>query len=560
MERRTKLKRVSFVFVTLALALLWGSCSLAETRDESRWEKLLLSFQRIPHYRLAQAKESEATGNPSKEGTTNGQSGPLTLSLQDCIEMSLRNNLDIAVEGYNPKMREEDITREKAAFDPSFDAAASYWDYRVPTNRKTFVTEGLAVTEVDLPDKRQSRDLNFGWKQNLVTGTSYEIQFNNDRWNSLLAREIVESTYQFNPAYTSVLSLTLNQALLRNFGIDINKTRIYIAQNNTSISVQQFRNQVFTVLTEAQVAYWALAASIENLEVNRRSLKLAQDLLEINKAKVKAGTLAPLDIVQAEAEVASREEGVITAENLIRNVEDRLRRVMNLPQDSQMWERPIKPSDRPTFEPQPVSVDESMKRALELRPDYAEAKIDLDSKGIFKRYAKNQLFPSLNLQGSAGLNSIGEDYHDNYRSLRTGDWYNYGVGLVLEVPIGNRAARAQYTQASLDQEKSKISLTNVEQKILVEVREAIRQIETNMKRIESTRKARILSEKKLEVEQKKLTVGMSTNFEVLRVQRDLVEAETNLLRAVLDYKTSLINLERVEGTILERHNIELKES
>jgi outer membrane protein TolC len=558
------LKRRSFIFTGLVLALLLGSYSFAAAEEDSHWEKILIPRAQ-PRYYLAQAKPSNAPGMPSGGMEGKGPQEFLVFSLDDCIGMALQNNLEIAVEGYNPRIAEQDIVREEAAFDPFFDTTASYWDYRVPTNRKVFLTTGTTATgttvvETAFPDKHQSWDVNFGWRQNLVTGTSYEAKYNNDRWESLLDRAINNVYYQSNPAYTSLASLTVSQALLRNFGIDVNKTRIYIAQNNTNISLQQFRSQVFAVLWQVQTSYWDLAAAIEYLEVNRRSLKLAQDLLEINKAKVKAGTLAPLDIVSAEAEVATRVTGVITAENLIKNVEDLLRRAMNLPGDAQMWQRPIRPADRPTFEAQPLSVEESMARALGLRPDYTQAKLDLQNKDVFKRYAKNQLLPSLSLQGSAGLNSIGEDYHDNFHSLRTGDWYNYGVGLVLEVPVGNRSARAQYTQASLDQEKSKTSLVNLEQKILIEIRTIIRNIETNLKRIDSTRQARILQQKKLEVEQKKLSVGMSTNFEVLRVQRDLISAETDELQALLDYKRSLIDLERAEGSIMEKHSVVLKDS
>ena len=539
------------------MVLLWGSCSLGWAQSESRWERVAVPYLGAPRYQLAEAKGPEVSGGAG-QAEAGGPGEPLLLALQDCIGMALKSNLDIAVEGYNPKMSAEDIRREKATFDPLFYTGAYYYEYYLPTNNAFYLKYASGLTI--FPDKHDNRDLNAGWKQQLVTGTSYELRYDNDRWYSRLDPALNSNFYLFNPNYTSVLSLTLSQSLLRNFGIDVNKTKIYIAQNNRNISLQQFRSRVFAVVSEVQISYWDLAAAIENLEVNRRSLKLAQDLLEINKAKVKVGTMAPLEIVAAEAEVASREEGVIVAENLIKTVEDRLRRVMNLPTDSQMWERPIKPADKPTFVPPQVSVEESLKRALELRPDYTQAKIDIANKEISKKFARNQLFPSVNLRGSAGLNGIGDTYHDNFRALRGGDYYSYSVGLVLEVPIGNRSARAEYTKASLDQEKSKTNLANMEQKITVEIRDAIRQIQTNVKRLESTEKARTLSRKKLDVEEKKLNVGMSTNFEVLRTQRDLLEAETNWLKALLGYYNSLINLERAEGTILEKHNVQLKES
>jgi outer membrane protein len=553
-----ELKKYGLVCVG-AMALLLGFSHLVCAQGNSRWERVSILSPGIPRYHLAEGKEPQSPGSNAGEVKETATQEPLALSLQDCIMMALQNNLDIAVEGYNPKMSEEDIRKEKAAFDPLFYTDAYYANYYLPTNNAFYSSVAGRAGQV-FTDKHQNWDLNFGWRQALPTGTSYQLSYNNDRFYSLLGREIDQTFYTFNPNYTSELGLTLSQALLKDFGIDVNKTRIYIAQNNKDISLQQFRDRVFSVIAEVQNFYWNLAAAVVNLEVNRRSLKLAQDLLEINKAKVRAGTLAPLEIVQAEAEVASREENVIVAENLIKQIEDVLRRVMNLTSESQMWERPIRTTDKPSFVPQQLSVDESLKRALELRPDYAQAQIDLANRDIYKRYTHNQLLPSLNLQGSAGLNGIGSSYHDNSRVLRGGDYYSYSVGLILEVPIGNRYARAEYTKASLDQEKSKTSLANLEQKITVEIREVVRQIQTNAKRIETTEKARLLSQKKLEVEEKKLNVGMSTNFEVLRTQRDLLEAETNWLKALLDYQRSLVSLERVEGTILEKHNIELKQN
>jgi len=551
------LKRYRLLQVGWTVALLLGASFLAEAQEGSKWERVSLSTG-TARFQLAQAKGSEAPPDAPKGEEGSGTGETLILSLQDCINMALRNNLDIAVESYNPKMSAEEIRKEKGAFDPLFFTGADYNEYRLPTNRGGFyltLTPGYKI----VPDEYETRDWEVGLKQRLVTGTSYQLKFENSRWLSLLEREIVANSYNFNPNYSSVFSVALTQPLLKGFGIDVNKTKINIARNNRDISLQQFRNQVFGVVSEVQSSYWDLAATIENLEVNRRSLKLAQELLEINKAKVKAGTLAPLEIVAAEAEVASREEGVIVAENLIRTAEDRLRRVMNLPKDAQMWERPIQPADKPTLADQKFSEEESLKRALELRPEYVQARIDIKSKGIYKKFTRNQLFPSLNLQGSAGLNGIGEQYHDAFRELRGGDFYSYSVGLVLEVPLGNRSARAEYVKASLDEEKSKTSLANVEQRIAIEIREAIRQTQTNLKRIDATEKARILAEKKLEVEQKKLSVGMSTNFEVLRTQRDLLEAETNWIKALLDYTKSVVGLERAEGTILERHNIQLQE-
>jgi len=552
-----KLNRKGCCIIQLGLAVallagtlgsVWAENSLA--RSWRSGNPVLIAYDSSPN--------QENLSSPARSAEGEGTGEPLLLSLQDCIQTALKNNLDLAVEAYNPKMSEEEIRKEKGVFDPLFYSELDYAEYKVPTNRGGFyltLAPGLKI----FPDEYENRTWDVGLKQRLLTGTSYDLRFQNSRWYSLLDPSINANFYAFNPSYTSVLSLTLTQPLLKNFGLDVNRAKINIARNNKEISLQQFRGQVFKVVSEVQSAYWDLVAAMESLEVNRRSLKLAQDLLEINKAKVKAGTLAPLEIVAAEAEVAAREEGVIVAENQIRSVEDRLRRILNLPRDSQLWERPIRPAEKPVLAEISFSEEESLKRALELRPEYVQAKKDLTNKDIYARFARNQLFPSLNLQGSAGLNGIGENWHDSFHELRGGDYYSYAVGLVLEVPLGNRSARGEYAKACLDRDKSKATLVNLEQKITLEIREAIRQIQTNRKRIDATEKARILAEKKLEVEQKKLSVGMSTNFEVLRTQRDLLEAETNWIKALLDYTKSLVELERAEGTILERHNITLEE-
>jgi len=216
-----------------------------------------------------------------------------------------------------------------------------------------------------------------------------------------------------------------------------------------------------------------------------------------------------------------------------------------------------------------------MKTALENRPEYAQSKIDLKNKNIQVEYKKNQLYPTLDLIGSLKLNGIsgdaedvafggsvsrsgfGGDYFKSYDRLTSGNYYDWSVGLSLQIPIGNRASNSSYIAAKLDVEKGIKSLKNLEHQISVEVREAVRSIDTNKKRVNTTAVSRRLAEEKLSAEEKKFDVGMSTSFNVVEYQRDLIAAKTREISAIIDYNKSLLNLEKVKGTILEKNNIEL---
>ncbi len=464
--------------------------------------------------------------------------GVLPLSLRDSIALALKNNLDIAVEGFNPPQREQDLTNAKSVFDPSAFLELTQADNRVPAGTQVIEGQRLASS---------FWDYNAGLRQMLPTGGTYEFRFNNE-FNNLRSQQFT--------GFISKLGITLTQPLLKNFGIEANETNIRIAANNQSISREQLRLKVSDIVTQVHNAYAELAFSVENLEVQRRSLRLARDLVALNQARVRAGVAAPVEVTQAEAQEAARVQDVILAEKAVRDAEDTLKVILNLPA-SGGWGQEIQLTYTLTFEPKSVNLDESIQKALENRYEYKSAKLDIDNKGLSTRLTRNQLLPDLAFTGSVFTNGFGNTYGGDISEMGSSHFISYSVGVILTVPLGNRGPRSTYIKAKLTEDQAKTSLKNLELQIIQQVREGVRRIEANAKRVDANRAARALAEEQLRVEQRRLEAGVTTTFNVLSFQRDLAAAQANEIRAIADYFESLANLEKVQGTVLETNRIEM---
>lgn len=465
--------------------------------------------------------------------------GAMALSLKDSIALALKNNLDIAIEGYTPQIREQDLTFEQSAFDPSAFLELLRADNRLPA------TLNLLTGQRVLSDLF---DFNTGLRQKLPTGGTYELRFNNE-YNRV-------PNSAAGDGFIGKLALTLTQPLLRNGGFEANETGIRIASNNQSISREQLRLRVSDITTQVSNAYVELVFAIENLEVQRRSLRLAQELVALNKARVRAGVAAPVEVTQAEAQEAARQQDVILAEKAVRDAEDTLKVILNIPSTGS-WAQEIQPTYSLTFEPKPVNLEETIRTALENRYEYKSAKLDIENKELTVRLTRNQLLPDLALTGSVSTNGFGTTYGQNSSALWSGDFVSYSVGVVLTVPLGNRAADASYTRARLIVDQAKTSLKQLELQIVQQVREGVRRVEADAKRVEANHAARTLAEEQLRVEQRRLEAGVTTTFNVLSFQRDLSAAQANEIRAIADYYRSLANLELVRGTVLEANRIEM---
>ena len=476
------------------------------------------------------------------------------LSLADAAVRALQSNLDISISRQTKESRLADIIIEQAKFDPTLSVNGQYNRAVNPLNRPVFGGTGGNLSDIQTFDQR-NHSVTLDATQNIITGGNVDLNYSPARSN---VNQNVATGFLFNPAWTGGLALTLTQPLLRNAGIDVTKTFIKVAQNNATVEQHVFRDRVLTVLATVEQTYWELVFANENLKVAQAALKAAEELLATNRAKAKAGVMSIVDVLQAEAAVASRVEQVLVAEKSIRDQEDQLRRLLNPGEEDLRQDVRLTPTDQPVIVLEPLSLQEAIDTAIEQRPEIVQAKKNLESGELNKQFARNQLLPTLSFQGTMGMAGLGKDYADSASKNFSGDFYNYGAGLVLSYPLGNRSATSTYNKRQLEAKNAEISLVSVRQQIIVGVREAVRRVQTDFKRIETTRSARIMAEKQLQAEQERLKVGLSTTRFVLDFQRDLATAQGNELRATVDYNKSLSNLARHKATTLDRYNLQLQ--
>ena len=476
-----------------------------------------------------------------------------TVSLADAAVRALQHNLDISISRQNKDSRLADIIVEQSKFDPNLSINGQYNRTVNPLNRPVFGGTGFFLNQIRIFDQRSS-SVTVDASTNLITGGNFDVNYSPARSS---VNQDIATGFLFNPSWTGGLAFTFTQPLLRNAGVAINKTFIKVAQNNAEVEQHVFRDRVMTVVTTVEQTYWELVFANENLKVAQAALKAAEELLATNRAKSKAGIMSIVDVLQAEAAVASRVEQVLVAEKSIRDQEDQLRRLLNPGEEDLRQDVRLTPADAPVTFLEPLSLQEAIDIAIEQRPEITQAKKNIESGELNKQFARNQLLPTLSFQGTMGLAGLGGDYSESFTKNFSGDFYNYGAGLVLSYPLGNRAAVSTYNKRQLEAKNAEITLSNVRQQIIVGVREAVRRVQTDFKRIETTRSARIMAEKQLQAEQERLKVGLSTTRFVLDFQRDLATAQGNELRAVVDYNKSLSNLARHKATTLGRYQLEL---
>jgi len=475
------------------------------------------------------------------------------VSLADAAVRALQNNLDISLSRHTKESRLADIVIEQAKFDPTVSVNGQYLRTVDPLNRPVFGATGFQLNQITTFDQR-NHSLTFDASTNLITGGNIDINYNPARNN---VNQNLAEGFLFNPSWTGGLSFTVTQPLLKNAGVAVNATFIKIAQNNAVVEQHIFRDRALTVIASVEQNYWELVFARENVKVAQAALKAAEELLAANRVKAKAGVMSVVDVLQAEAAVASRVEQVLVAEKAIRDEEDQLRTILN-PGEAELRKNVrLTPVDAPITYLETLSLEEAIETAIEQRPEIVQAKKHIESSELNKQFARNQLLPTLSVQGTMGLSGLGSDYGNSFTRNFSGDFYNYGAGLLFSYPLGNRAAVSTYTKRQLEAKNAEIALASVRHQIIRGIREAVRRVQTDFKRIETTRSARILAEKQLQTEQERLRVGLSATRFVLDFQRDLATAQGNELRAIIDYNKALSNLARHKATTLDRYHLEL---
>ena len=497
------------------------------------------------------AQQVTPPGSPPPALPSSATERVLALSLEDAIRLALQNNLDIERGRLDPQVAHTKVEQARAVFDPTAELTTSLSQTKtLPQNKTLQFDDAGNITGVTIV-RPFSKDaaVTPGVKQQIVTGANYELRFVNT-WNRTAPARSGSTIRLANPRYQSSLALTFTQPLLRNFGIEVNTAPIRQAQNTEEITRQQLLQTILNTILAVQQGYWELVFHIQDLGVKREAQKLAEDFLAENKLRVELGALAPVELVQSETQVKQREGDVITAEAGVREAEDALKEILNLPESLGTWQIRVQPTDTPPFVPIiDIAIADKVTFALQHRPDVVQSQLAVASQEIARDVTRNQRLPQLDLGGAASVSGFGNRVDSALTDTGTSDGYNWGASLTFTYPLGNRAANNALQQQNLLLKQARIDQRKVERTVSRQILQTVRNLETASKRVEVTRAATVLARSQLEVEQEKFRLGLSTSFNVLQLQNQLTAARSDEIRALSDYNEALAQLDQVTGTL-----------
>jgi len=572
------------------------------------------------------------------------QNGKLMLSLDDAIAIALADNLDIAVARYNLPIADTDILRTKAGgsflgvnsgvvsntpgggqggvgsgisgagaggttagaggagvgaggfvgstsgagpqpdnFDPVISGTFALEQSASPTNFGLLAGLGGAGTSIPRSTAHTTTgDLTYS--QGFSPGTLLNVSFTNTRQTTNGAAQ------SFNPVLSSSFRATVRQHLLQGFGRGLNLRLLHTAQNNKKIAEEAFRLQVISTVSQIENIYWDLVNAYEAYQVNQRSLSLAQKTLSDNQKQVEIGTLAPLDVVRAQSQVASAEQALIASKTNLQLQQLTIKNALTrtLPNDSPVVQAEVIPTDTvqiPDQENMPP-VQQLVQMALDNRPDYKQQKITLLNNEINIKGVNNGLLPTIDLlafYGGSGLGGVQNPlgfcapgqvppgctpagtipttgFTDAFGNLFNSTGPDKGVQINIQIPLGNRVNQATQVRAMLEYRQSQLSLKAVENVITIGIRNDVFTVENNRASVVAAQKARDLAAQTLDAEQKKYNLGASTYLNVLSDERDLAQAESTLVTAMTTYAKAHVQLDRDTAQTLDRYNIKIDEA
>ncbi len=527
--------------------------------------------------------------------------GKLELSLQDVIALALENNLDISIQRYTPWIAETNILAAKAqgfvaalALDPVVTSNILIDRRSSPINNPFISGTGVVLSSINT----NTAQYNFQYAQGFTTGTNYAITFNNTRSSSSNPANL------FNPSVQSSLALSFSQPLLNGFGFLQNRANLIIAKNNKVVADLTFKQQLITSIAQVSTNYWELVFARNDVIVKQESVDLAKKLYEDNQRQVAIGTLAQIEVTRAEAQLETAKADLIVSQALQLQQQILLKNLITKnPLDPLLQNVEIVPMDKP-IQPQfdIIPVQDAVQEALGKRPDVLQSKTTLLSDDLTVRTSRRALLPSLNMTGQYSMAGLGGnnkvlgtptvipgtpivDANGNVvpnlfvrasstplLGINPGGWGDaltqvylnsfpdYNVGFALTIPIRNRPAQAANARALLQERQDETRLRQVQNTVVVDIRNAQIALENGKARVEAAIKARILEEQTLDAEQKKYQLGASTVFQVIQTQRDLSTSRSTELRALVDMIEAKITFDRVMARTLETNNVSLADA
>ncbi len=482
------------------------------------------------------------------------------LTLDEAIKLALDRNLDIAVQRLNPQTFDYSLAGLRAFYRPTLTSTLAQQSNTSPS------TQTIGGAGVGSGVETTTTNWNAGVAQNFLWGGGgVALTLNNNRQATTSNNSLV------NPQYQPTWAATLTQPLLRNFKVDNTRQQLVVTRLNQDISGIQLQAAIINTISNVRNAYWDYVFAMQSVGVARRSVDLAEQLVKDNQTRVEVGTMAPIDVVQAQSQAATQRQNLAAAEGTRRSAELALKRLIVGGTQDPNWNVNLEPTDQADFVAEPIDIEAAVRRAIDGRTDLAQARKNLQVNDATLHYLRNQTLPQVDLSARYGLTGLGGTqatgctgsgvnrnctgslpggYSDALNSLVNSTYPTWNVALNVSYPIGTSAADAALARARVQTSQVEAQMRQIELQIATDVTNAAVQVQNNVERVQAAKAAREFAERQLEAEQSKFEVGMSTNYFVVQAQRDLATAQNNELQAVLAYRRSQVELERLQQTTL----------
>ena len=480
------------------------------------------------------------------------------LTLEDAVNRALENNLNIAVERIEHQLFDVTIASTRAVYSPTLSSLVS------SQSSKSASTSTISGGQTGATINNSTFTFNGGLVQDVQWGGgSFALALDNRR------SETSNRTATINPSYQPTWSAQYTQPLLRDFRIDATRQQLLVTRINQSISDIQLQQLTMDTVADVRNAYWDYVFAVQSVDVARQSLALADELLRNNQTKVEIGTMAPIDVVQAQSQAAAQRQTLVTAEGTRRTAEIALKRLIVSGTSDPLWTSTIEPVDRPDFRPEPIDLGTATQRALANRTDVLQARRSLEANDVTLRLLTNQRLPQVDLQtryASTGVGGnrlitqgsgvdrgeiVGIDpggYLDALNTLFRNRLPTWSLALNISYNLGTSAADASLARARIQQNQIEVQMRQLDLQVTSDVSNAAIQVQNSAERVQAAQAARDLAQQQLDAENSKFGVGMSTNYNVVLAQRDLATAQNNELSAILTYRKAVVDFERVQQT------------
>ncbi|MBT4483059.1 MAG: TolC family protein [Candidatus Latescibacteria bacterium] len=462
----------------------------------------------------------------------------IELSLQDCIDRALKENLNLKSSYLGLRAEDFSIIQAESQFDPFLSLSMNRRQSETPTYLDYYNVKSIEskISQLDLT-----------LSQTLSTGANWGFGFYNT---------LSESNIETAKNYSSNLGISVSQPLLKGFGKKINRSNIFIARLTKESTLYDLENNAITLVNEVQKAYWNLAYALESLKVRELSIDQADSLLAYNRKGLELGVLTESDVLEAESTLLSRQQDVLFQKGQIRAAEDVLIRLLNLI-SGEGWRLKIVPTDIASVTDIDIDPEDAFRNAVKLRPEYKIILKNLEQYDIYQALAKNNMSPSLDLTARYNINGSGKNYSKDLRDMGGFDQYGWNLGLLFSYPLKNRNAKADYEKRQIDIKRANLALEDIESMFMAEIRTGIRNVEISREMINVAKLSVEVNELRLKKEEERFRNQLSTSYFVLQFQTDLVDSRNRYNKTIIDYIIAVAELRKARGTLLRDFDISI---